>query len=376
MVQHQLLGERRLDRDVTLRLALLDLGVLGPGIDAGEAALRPGLSPSALTGSGAMVRTAIDREGTPLVVEIETGEGHVSALCKTDEGFKLRTLDQPLRTDVAVVSTRLPHNADLVEALVNAGEHHDLAPLVAARLAWDVDFAVDTRPGDELQILVEKRWLGRDFHRYGRVLAVRYLGAAGRVGVYRYKPSGQDEDFFDGEGRRIRRKLLRSPIGWHPIDPETRAKSSPETEFVGGRIGTLYRRAEGAPVVAVGDGTVNFTGFRGDEGLVVELALDDATVVRYGHLGRILGSLEPGTRVLQGTSIATVGRSGKTPTARLRLEMSDADGKLLDPLQIEQRVRDSGIAASGSVLAQSERDGFEHDIAVWRQAMSAASRPD
>ena len=49
-------------------------------------------------------------------------------------------------------------------------------------------------------MLVEKRYLGRHFHRYGKLLAIRYIGNAGRLAYYRYKPKGADEGFFDHDG--------------------------------------------------------------------------------------------------------------------------------------------------------------------------------
>ncbi|MFO7566420.1 MAG: M23 family metallopeptidase [Enhygromyxa sp.] len=364
--------ETRLSEGRTLRLALLELGLHSPAIDEVEAAVRKTIDLGLLSGSGAAVRIAGDREGGLSALEIEVSEGHLVQACRTPSGLEVRNIQHPLRVDVAVIAIELPSNGSLVEAVEDAGQTAELARVIAETLAGEVEFNTEVRPGDGIQVLIEKRYLGRHFHRYGKLLAIRYAGNAGRLAYFRYKPQAGDEGFFDHQGQPIRRALLRTPFAWHPIDPEARGALAPTIEFIDGRMGAVYRRSLGAPVVALGDGIVRAVGMQGDDGLVVEIELDDGRRVRYANLLRTLGEPMPGDEVRQGEVIALVGQTGKTPVPRLRLEVVDRTGERLDPMALGSR-KDGRAPRVGDPLAGPELERFEKDTQPWRRAMRKAA---
>lgn len=364
--------ETKLDEGRTLRLALLELGLGPDAVDEVEAEVRTTMDLGMLTGSGAPVRIAGDRDGGLQALEIEVSEGHLIQACRTPSGLDVRNIQHPLRVDVAVIALELPRNGSLLEVVVEADQAPDLAPMIAETLAGDIDFSADVRPGDKIQVLVEKRYLGRHFHRFGKLLAIRYIGEAGRLGYYRYKPKGGDEAFFDHEGQPMRRALQRTPFAWHPIDPEARATLAPAIEFIDGRMGSVYRRALGAPVVALADGTLRRVGFEGDDGLVVEFELDDGRRVRYANLLRVIGERAPGDVVRQGEILALVGQTGKTPIPRLRVELLDRAGERLDPMELGERGR-GRAEHRGDSIPSDQLEQFEEDIQSWRRAMRKAA---
>jgi murein DD-endopeptidase MepM/ murein hydrolase activator NlpD len=357
----------------TLRLGMLQLGIDSEEIDAVEAGIRGHVDLSLLGGSGAPLQLAIDRHGVVHALEIELAEGHVLQACrtgKTDEPFLVRNIQHPLRTDVEVVGLEIGSDADLSRAVAAADEKPELAGLVARTLAADLDFFNETRPGDKLAVMVEKRWLGRRFHRYGQILAVRFSGSAGRLHYFRYKPEGAPTGMFDAEGESVRRRLLRSPIDYFAIDPEARGLLAPSIEMVQGKLGAVYRLPEGAPIVALGDGEVTETDESGIEGRTITIQLDDGTTARYGHLSRVVGELASGTRVHQGQIIALAGHSGRTPHDRLRLELS-RDGESLDPLRT---LGHDGARAerTGEPIPEKARARYLEDIAPWIRALKSA----
>ncbi len=359
----------------TLRLSLLELGVSGSEIDAIEAAIRPSLDLGLVAGSGAPVRVAMDRRGGVQALEIELAEGHLVQACRADGGLQVRTIFHAPVSDVAVVRLELGNDADLVRAVVDAGERPELAALVADVLAFDVDLVTEAEPRDHLELLVEKRSLGKSFHRYGALLAVRFRGTAGRYTYYRHQPEGtRVAAYYDAEGRPQRRTLLRSPLRFHEISPEARAMMPPSVEIVAGRAGALYRRPEGAPVVALGDGVVRLAEETGDAGVVVELELPGGVIARHAHLLRTLGDLRPGVKVRQGQLIGLAGHSGKTATDRVRLELrQEQDGKttMLDPLIIT-RNDDQRPPVVGAPLRDKALDRFKSEVAPWHRALRSA----
>lgn len=363
--------ETRLGEGRTLRLALLELGVVGETIDEVEAAVRGTMDLGMLTGSGAPVRIAGDRDGGLQAIEIEVSEGHLVQACRSPSGLEVRNIQHPLRVDVAVISLTLPDDGSLLDALVEAGQTPELANLIAQTLAQDVDVDTDTRPGDRFQVLVEKRYLGKHFHRYGKLLAVRYTGHAGRIAFYRYAPKQGREGFFDQDGQSMRRELLRTPFAWHPIDTDARNTLAPAIEFIDGRMGAVYRRPLGAPIVAVADGVITTLDRQGEEGLVLEVELADRRRVRYANLLRTVGELEEGDTVRQGQVVALVGNSGKTPVPRLRLELVAPTGERLDPVALTERGKNRA-ARVGESIPKDQLQQFTEDTQSWRRAMRKA----
>jgi hypothetical protein len=360
----------RLSEGRTLRLGLLGVGVEGAAIDEIELAVREKYDLSLLAGSGAPLRVAADGSGRVHALEVELAEGHLVQACRKDGRLLVRNIEHALRADVAVVALTL-ESGGLGEAVVQANEHPELAKLVAKRLAWDVDFHTEARPGDRVQLIVEKRYLGPHFHRYGRVLAVRYIGAAGRVAYYRYKLEGSPGGFYDREGAPMKRELLRTPVGWYPVARADLGRLPPKIEFVEGRMGAIYHRAAGAPVVALGDGTITKIRRDSEDGLSVELEVGSRTL-RYMHLGRLFGDVEEGQKLRQGQIIGLVGTSGRAPAPRLRLELLVGD-EVIDPMIVHNR-GEGRSPRIGDPVPEKSRERFSKDIRPWSRSLRQAGR--
>ena len=368
---HNLIQQRtRLSEGRTLRLGLLGVGVEGDAIDEIEVAVRDKYDLALLAGSGAPMRVATDRAGRVHALEVELAEGHLVQACRRDGALAVRNIEHALRADVSVVGLSL-ESGGLSQAIENANEHPELAKRLAEKLAWDVDFHTEARPGDRIQLIVEKRYLGPHFHRYGRILAVRYIGAAGRIAYYRYKPEGQKGGFYDREGQSMKRELLRSPVGWYPVSRSDRGRLPPKIEFVEGRMGAIYHRAAGAPVVALGDGTITKIARNAEDGLTLELEVGERTV-RYMHLGRLFGDLDEGQKLRQGQLIGLVGSSGRAPTPRLRMELLEA-GDVIDPMIVHNRGQGRS-ARVGEPVPDPSRERFAQDIRPWSRSLRQAGR--
>jgi murein DD-endopeptidase MepM/ murein hydrolase activator NlpD len=371
--------ETSLSKGTTLRLALLHLGVLSDQIDRIESDVRSTVDLSLLGGSGAPVRVAMDRFGGVHALEIELAEGHVLQACRErpeETAFTVRNLQHPLRADVVVVGFELGRDAELRTAIEGVDEKPELADLVAEHLAHDVDFMNDARPGDTVQLMVEKRWLGRHFHRYGALMALRFRGQAARVAYFYYKPEGAAGGYFDREGRPMRRALLRTPVRYHAVNPEARALLEPSMEIAHGRLGSVYRLREGAPVVAIGDAQVREVGRTLEQGNYVDLELGDGTIARYAHLLRVIGELEPGMSVRQGQVVGLAGHTGRTPDDRLRLELWVEEGgemSTIDPMRLTAKGAHRSLVV-GESIPDAQRDRFLADTSPWMKALKLAQR--
>jgi murein DD-endopeptidase MepM/ murein hydrolase activator NlpD len=270
----------------------------------------------------------------------------------------------------------LGRDAELRSAVEAVGEKPELADRIAEVLAHDVDFMNEARPGDQVQVMMEKRWMGRRFHRYGALMAVRFYGAAARVAYFYYKPEGGQGGYFDREGGPVRRTLLRTPVRYHPVNPEARGLLAPSMEVVEGRLGASYRLREGAPLVAVADGKIREVGRTLEQGNFIDLELADGTIVRYAHLLRTIGELEPGQAIEQGRVLALAGHTGRTPHDRLRLELwVDEEGamKTVDAMRLS--ARGTGRPPTmGERISEQQLERFKSDTRPWIRALRLARR--
>ncbi len=366
----QIIQETRLSQGRTLRLGLLALGVPSTRIDAIEGAVRSHIDLGLLAGRGSPLRIAMDRYGGISAFEIELDEGRLIQGCAEHEEFRVRHLEHPLRTEVNSLALEIGADADLAAAVDAAGESPALAMLIAEHLANQVDAATELHPGDKIGIVVEKRYLGRNFHRYGKVLALRYRGSGQSFAMFLYKPTGKAAAWYDSSGNYVAREMLRSPVAWIPSRHGGQL-AAPTVEYVEGRPGAIYRRPEGTPVVAPVNGTIESFGEQGDAGLVIVLRSSNGNVVVLSHLMRTLTTLTVGQSVTQGQVLALVGHSGKSAANRLRMEIQDVDGKYVDPLigRTRQAAGPSDIAEG---LQGDALKSFEREIEPWRKALRAA----
>jgi murein DD-endopeptidase MepM/ murein hydrolase activator NlpD len=81
-----------------------------------------------------------------------------------------------------------------------------------------------------------------------------------------------------------------------------------------------YAAPAGTPVVAIGRGRVEFSGWRDGYGNLVEIRHAGGYVSRYGHFSRIAGGIRHGVRVNQGDVIGYVGQTGHATGPHLHFE--------------------------------------------------------
>jgi murein DD-endopeptidase MepM/ murein hydrolase activator NlpD len=362
---HQLFLEHRLSNGRSLRLAMLDLGIDPLEIDRLEQALRPTFDPALLGGSGSMLRLATDHDGKVQAMEVELGQGHVIQACRTGEGFRARNLELALTTKLESISLLVDESQGLSAALELAGEEPELGSRLAEVLGSRVDLSVDLRPGDRFSILVEKRYLAGNFHRYGHLLVVDFRGNAGSIEAY-YHAGSQGELYYQADATPVASSWLRTPIAYYPTSENAESLAA-KTEFVGGTIGGHYGRPFAAPVVALADATLVDLGEDERRGRWLEFQNKAGFTYRYWHLARTVGSLAPGAKVEQGQLVGLVGRSGATPTSRLRLEIVDENGAAVDPVALERG--EIGKNEEDAGLEPASLEEFQRNVKNWKRQM-------
>ncbi|HQU13722.1 MAG TPA: peptidoglycan DD-metalloendopeptidase family protein [Thermodesulfobacteriota bacterium] len=223
--------------------------------------------------------------------------------------------------------------SNLVSSLPEGGQSELLAIQLSDIVSWDVDFNTDFRKGDTFRILVEERWLDGAFRNYGDILAAELSVDGNTYRAYRFD-TGNRSDYFDDEGKSLRKAFLKAPLSYRRISSGfTKRRMHPILKIARPHFGVDYAAPAGTPVSTVGDGTVIFAGYKGPNGNLVIVRHPNGYTTSYGHLARIAKGIRRGAEVRQGDVIGTVGATGLATGPHLDYRIR-RHGTFLNPLTV------------------------------------------
>ncbi|OLC13913.1 MAG: hypothetical protein AUH29_11715 [Candidatus Rokubacteria bacterium 13_1_40CM_69_27] len=260
-----------------------------------------------------------------------------------EDGWTVKRLETT--PDVRIEAVQGAVERSLFQAVDEVGEQPQLVIALVNIFEWDFDFTADTRSGDRFRLLVEKRYAGDTFVSYGRVLAAQYVSDRRVLTGIGYTPGRDRFDYFDLDGRSLRKSFLKSPLEFTRITSRfTYARPHP---ILGGAMPHLavdYAAPLGTPVRAVADGAVSLAGWDEGYGLAVRIRHRSGYETVYAHLSRLGPSANRGTRVNQRQVIGYVGSTGLSTGPHLHYEVIKG-GRRVNPLN-EKFIPGDPIAAA------------------------------
>jgi murein DD-endopeptidase MepM/ murein hydrolase activator NlpD len=223
---------------------------------------------------------------------------------------------------------------NLYETLGNDGESALLPYALSDIFSWDIDFTTDLRKGDTFRFVVEELWLGGRFKRFGEVLAAEFVNDGTTYRAFRYEGPDGRGGYYDDEGKSLQRSFLKAPLSYRRISSGfTFNRMHPILKIRRPHLGIDYVAPRGTPVSALGDGTVQFAGYKGANGNLVILKHSKGFTTYYGHLGKIRTGIRRGVRVAQGDVIGYVGSTGYATGPHLDFRMKQAN-RFVNPLKV------------------------------------------
>jgi murein DD-endopeptidase MepM/ murein hydrolase activator NlpD len=168
--------------------------------------------------------------------------------------------------------------------------------------------------------------------------------------AWRFQPAGRPwASWFDADGREVPGRLTDGPIAtWEQI-----------TSFIGdgrGHSGMDFKAPVGTPVTSPFDGSVVRVNWNWKfNGNCVEVKLDDGRVARYLHLSGVSPGIQAGGRVKKGQEIGKSGNTGRSNAPHLHYELSQSNGRVLDPLRVHQ-VEHPLLSGSDADRFKAERE--------------------
>ena len=276
-----------------------------------------------------------------------------------------------VREKIAVRGVIDATNNSLVAAIDAGGENVMLAIALAEVFSGEIDFNNDLRTGDRFALLFERTYRSGAFGEgdevfagYGDIVGAAFVNDGRELRAYRFHVPGEAEpQYFDQDGRSMKRLFLRSPFRFEPrvTSRFSYRRVHPVHGGVRPHLGVDYGAPVGTAVIAVANGSVVSAGRSGGSGNMVRLRHTNGYETYYLHLSAFADGIRPGVRVAQGQMVGRVGATGVVTGPHLDYRMR-RDGVFVNPL-LEHRRLPPGDPVPGEQMTAFEatRD------AAWRR---------
>ena len=237
------------------------------------------------------------------------------------------------------VEKRLRVAAGVIEgSLFGAGDAAGLSDAKILQMAkvfsYDIDFAQDIRKGDRFSVVYEDLYRDGEQIAGGEILAASFTNRNKRYDALRYVRENGDTEYYDGNGRPLRKAFIRTPVEFTRISSRfSSARRHPILGRVRAHQGVDYAAPSGTPIIAAADGTIVSAGWQNGYGNTLVIDHGNRHTTLYGHMSRFASTSKRGTRVRQGTVIGYVGMTGLASGPHLHYEFR-IGGVHRDPLKV------------------------------------------
>ncbi len=245
----------------------------------------------------------------PMRLHIKASSGERRLLLKQGDAWVCRNEVPSELTFTETVLGTITDN--LYSSCVEQGMPSALIMDLADLFAYDVDFTSDLQSGDRFAALYEITVADGRLVKAGPIRAAKMTVSGETHEAYLYEFPDGFSDYFDAQGRSLRKMFLKAPLSYRRISSTfTYRRLHPVLRIFRPHLGIDYAAPSGTPVSALGDGKVIKLGWNGGFGRYVEIQHDAVYKTSYGHLSDYARGLKVGSRVRQGDVIGYVGSSG------------------------------------------------------------------
>ncbi len=240
--------------------------------------------------------------------------------------------------------------SSLYESLVRQGHSTGVGIELSELFAWQIDFFTLYK-GDRYRAIYEEFLSDGEVVGVGRVIAAEFIHQNRRFEAYYYSDQ-QQQGYYDADGNGIQKALLKAPFTYNQ-----RISSSfnynrfhPVLKQRVPHTGTDYAAPLGTPVIAVGDGIVTESRYRGVNGNIVQIQHNGTYRTAYLHLNGFGPGIRKGVEVKQGQVIGYVGRTGRVTGIHLHYTLYKNDVPV-NSLQVDLPSQESILASSKDSFA-------------------------
>ncbi len=342
-----------LHRGEALAPVLARLALPGPDVANAVEALRSYANPRLL------------RAGTPVIVQRTAWDSVIDVTVRIDPDRQVRLFQDELGWTSELIDLPIRVDTLLLAGAIDISLYGSIMELPAPALGpeeriervmwgiyrpfqWSIDFGIDIRGGDSYRAVYERSVRPDGSVRDARILAAEFVN---RGEIHRAYWLDSRREYFDDEGKSMRRVFLKAPVDFRRISSRfSRRRYHPSLGIYRAHLGTDYAADTGTRVYSTADGTVTRAGWWGGYGRIIEVRHVNGYRTRYAHLSFVAKGIRPGVRVRQGQLIGNVGSTGLATGPHLHYEL------LREGVAVDQRRVN---LPSGNPVASTERPEFE-----------------
>ena len=188
-----------------------------------------------------------------------------------------------------------------------------LSPLLTNDLAdifaWQIDF-FRLYPGDRFKVIYTEHLVDGKQVKIGDIKAALFEHNGHNYYAY-YYDQGTSIDYFDEEGKSLRKAFLKYPVQFSRISSRYSGnRYHPVQKRYKAHKGTDFAAPKGTPIRSVGEGVVVEAKYSQYNGNYVKVKHNSIYTTQYLHMSKIASGMKPGVHVKQGQTIGFVGSTG------------------------------------------------------------------
>lgn len=173
--------------------------------------------------------------------------------------------------------------------------------------AWTIDF-YHLQKGDAFKVIYTERQVEGVSVGVDQILAAEFIHFDTPIYAYLFE-SDSIPDYFDADGKSLRKAFLRAPVKFSRISSRyTGKRFHPVQKRYKAHLGTDYAAATGTPIMATGDGVIIESAYGKFNGNYVKVKHNATYTTQYLHMSK--RAVKKGDRVMQGQTIGYVGSTG------------------------------------------------------------------
>jgi murein DD-endopeptidase MepM/ murein hydrolase activator NlpD len=278
-----------------------------------------------------------------------TVEQEITVTRTTAGGFDARIVKKELQVHRHRAGGTV--DSSLYLAAMQAGIPAEVVIDMIHMFSYKVDFQRDVHDGDSFEVYYDYYYTPEGQPaKYGNISYARMRLGGKDIVLYRYQPDpDQAPEYFDAKGESAKGILMKTPVDGARISSGFGSRFHPVLGYTRMHKGVDFAVPVGTPVMAAGNGTVQFMGRASGYGNFLKIDMGSGMGFGYAHLSRFAPGLRRGARVRQGQIVAYSGNTGLTTGPHLHYEIFQ-HGTQINPLTFK--------AAQGRTLAGRERDKF------------------
>ena len=193
----------------------------------------------------------------------------------------------------------------------NAGGTNALAMSLVEVYAWTIDF-FRLQKGDAFSVIYEEEYVDdTTYVGLKRIVGANLTHMGNDFYAFPYENELGFNDYYDEEGRSLRKTFLRAPLNFTRISSRYSGnRFHPVQKRWKAHLGTDYAAPTGTPIMTTADGVIIAATYTSANGNYVKVRHNSTYTTQYLHMSKIKPGIKNGVRVKQGDVIGYVGSTG------------------------------------------------------------------